>query len=68
VTTLNRLIDEYRLGHVQLVKIDVEGHEERVLSGLDTSNVGAVIVECHGKDSRTHRVKEYTENISNQDK
>src|SRR2546427_635437 len=48
---LDRLFDGLRLEHIDLIKIDVQGHEEKVLSGMGKSlrskRVGLLIVEAH---------------------
>ena len=48
---LDQLFDGLRLEHIDLVKIDVQGHEEKVITGMDKSldgkRVGLLIVEAH---------------------
>lgn len=49
--SMNRLMDNYRLEKVGLLKMDIEGAEEKVFAGnlswLD--NVEAILIELHGK-------------------
>ena len=47
--TVGRIMDEYELSHIDLLKIDIEGSEQEVFSDAAAwiNKVGAIVVELH---------------------
>jgi 31-O-methyltransferase len=57
--TVAQLVRDYEIGRIGLLKVDVEGAELRVLSGLDEASwaiVDQVAVEVHDDDGRLARI------------
>ena len=60
VETLSRVIHALNIGQIDLLKIDVEGAEWDVLSGIsarDWSKINQVVAEVHDEDGRVGRVE-----------
>lgn len=60
VTTVSALVRDYALPRVNLLKIDVEGHEEAVLHGIDGKTwdvIEQVAMEVHDVDGRLARIE-----------
>lgn len=59
VTTLPLLLQRCGLTRVDLLKVDVEGHEEAVLRGMDEaawSCVGQLVAEVHDREGARGRI------------
>lgn len=57
--TLSAIVDRYSVTNIDLVKIDVEGHETAVLEGIREEHwplVQAVVMETHNRDGRQDRM------------
>jgi len=52
-TTLDAIIKRHELDHIDLLKIDVEGHEMSVLQGLDFDKLKPRLVVAEFEDSKT---------------
>lgn len=64
LTTLSDFIDRERITRIDLLKIDTEGAEHKILAGLnrdDWSLVRQVIIEVHDGDAGKHAVTELLE-------
>jgi FkbM family methyltransferase len=44
-TTLSKFIDDHGISHIDLIKIDVQGAEDKVLEGANLSIISSIIVE-----------------------
>lgn len=59
--TLHEVIASHSIGFIDLLKVDVEGAEEKVLLGLDKADwdrVQAAVIEVHDVDGRLERVRQ----------
>ncbi len=60
VTTLPLLLQSEGLARVDLLKVDVEGHEEAVLKGMDAAAwacVRQLVAEVHDRDGARERIE-----------
>jgi 31-O-methyltransferase len=60
LSTLDAVIQEHQIASVDLLKIDVEGHELDVLRGLGKSSwpkIKQVVLETHNRDGREDRMR-----------
>ncbi len=55
-TTITDVIEEFNLGEIDYLKIDVEGHDLSVLRGVPWSTNRPRIVQCEFEDSKTSRL------------
>ena len=65
VRTLSQVIDEERIGRIDLLKVDVEGGEMDVLAGLSAAHwplIQQAVVEVEQFDSRGHEMAELFRN------
>ena len=65
VRTLTQVIDEERIGRIDLLKVDVEGGEMDVLAGLSDAHwplIQQAVVEVEQFDSRGHEMAELFRN------
>lgn len=53
--TMNSLMDKLNLDHIDLLKIDIEGYEKRLLANnIDWLNkVGYILIELHSEEDKT---------------
>lgn len=59
LTTVSKVIEEYNIPKIDLLKVDCEGAELAVLKGIDTNHwpmVGKVVAEVHDIDGRLAEV------------
>ncbi len=64
VRTLSQMLAELSIGHVDLLKIDVEKSEWDVLAGIDASDwhkIGQIVLEAHDLDGRVARIQSMLE-------
>lgn len=52
-TTLNNVVREHELAAIDFLKIDVEGHEMSVLSGLDFQSIRPRVIIAEFEDTKT---------------
>ena len=52
-TTLNNVVREHELAAIDFLKIDVEGHEMSVLSGLDFHSIRPRVIIAEFEDTKT---------------
>jgi hypothetical protein len=60
LTTISAAMREYDIGHVDLMKVDVEGAEWAVLQGIEASDwprIRQLAVEVHDVDGRVERMR-----------
>lgn len=60
-TTLNRILKERNVSHVDFLSLDVEGYELEVLKGIDfpTTNISYILIEVNIKDYTLKELDDY---------
>lgn len=62
VRSISNLIDNYNLDKIDLLKVDVEDWEEKIIDGIQSdhwSMIGKVIIEIHDKEGRLNRIEKF---------
>ncbi|MAZ45760.1 MAG: hypothetical protein CMD74_03520 [Gammaproteobacteria bacterium] len=54
VTTVEAIIEESAIKHIDFLKIDVEGHDLSVLKGVPWNQVKPSVIECEFEDKKTN--------------
>lgn len=62
VRSISNLINNYNLDKIDLLKVDVEDWEEKIIDGIQDdhwTNIDRVIIEVHNKEGRLNRIKKF---------